>query len=325
MELQHHTCRICGDLGDHPIYTVREMMFGLREEFCYFQCSKCQCLQITEFPADISPYYQQDYYSLSQSPESLYPNFIETWARRSRDRYAVLNESVWGRLISLLHPAEADMASLSRVKLNRKSRIVDVGCGTGFLLYFLKEAGFENVLGVEPHIDANINYPNGLIINKAHLHELEEEQDLFMFHHSFEHLPNPVETLTDVYRLLPSGGGCLIRVPLVSSEAWGKYKTDWVQLDAPRHFFLYSLDSLKVLAGKTGFEIKEVVHDSDEFQFWGSQQYLQDIPLMAENSYGRNPAKSIFSQEEIKSFKKMAEELNAVSRGDQAAVYMVKS
>ncbi|MBC8287780.1 MAG: class I SAM-dependent methyltransferase [Nitrospinae bacterium] len=325
MELQHHTCRICGDSGEHPVYTAREMMFGLKEEFSYFQCAKCQCLQISEFPSDMSHYYPQDYYSLSQSPESLYPNPIESWARRNRDRYAVLKKGVWGRLVSLLHPAELDMACLSHMKLNRKSRIVDVGCGTGFLLYFLKEAGFENVSGVEPHIDADINYANGLVIKKDHVHELSEEQDIIMFHHSFEHLPDPIETLEVVRRLLPPGGICMLRIPLVSSEAWKKYGTHWVQLDAPRHFFLYSIESLNILAEKTKFKIKEIVYDSDEFQFWGSQQYLKDIPLMAENSYGRNPAKSIFSSEEIEGYKKMADKLNADSQGDQAAIYMVKT
>lgn len=324
IEHKDQTCRICSFSGKCPVYTVREMMYGLRDEFDYFQCAKCQCLQIAEFPEDMSSYYQQDYYSLSQSPETLYSNIFEIWARRNRDRYAVLGQSIIGRLISLLHPAESDMACLSRANLNRNSRIVDVGCGTGFLLYFLKEAGFNNVLGVEPHITADINYPNGLTIKKAQVDEVSEEQDLFMFHHSFEHLPNPVQTLETVYRLLPSGGMCMLRIPLVSSEAWEKFGAYWVQLDAPRHFFLYSLDSLKILAEKTKFKVKEVIYDSDEFQFWGSKQYLKGIPLKAENSYARNPENSIFSQEEINNFKEMASELNDSSRGDQAAVYLAK-
>ena len=123
---------------------------------------------------------------------------------------------------------------------------------------------------------------------------------------------------------MPSDGMCLIRIPLVSSEAWKKYGTHWVQLDAPRHFFLYSIESLKVLAGKTNFKIKEIVYDSTEFQFWGSEQNLKGIPLMAENSHGRNPDKSDFSQEEIKNYKKMAKKLNREGLGDQVAVYLVK-
>jgi len=324
IEYQHQTCRICSFSGDSPVYTVREMMYGLRDEFCYFQCAKCQCLQIAEFPADMSSYYPQDYFSLSQSPEKLYSNPLVTWVRRKRDSSSILNEGIWGRLIRVFYPECLDMASLSRLKLTRKKRIVDVGCGTGFLLYYLKEAGFENLLGVEPHIAADINYPNGLTIKKARIHELDEEQDIIMFHHSFEHLPNPIETLEAVYRLMPSGGICMVRIPLVSSEAWRKYGIHWMQLDAPRHFFLYSLDSLNILAEKTKFKIKEIVYDSNESQFWASEQYLQDIPLLAENSHARNPAKSIFSKAEIENYKKMAHKLNMESQGDQAAVYMVK-
>jgi SAM-dependent methyltransferase len=322
--VEHHQCRICDFSGESPVYTAPEMMHGLRDEFCYFQCAKCQCLQIVEFPADMSQYYPKDYFSLSQSPEILYSNPVVSWARRKRDSYSILNEGAWGKLISLFHPEEHDMASLKRLPLTRKKRIVDVGCGTGFLIYFLKEAGFENVSGVEPHIEKDIEYSNGLTIKKTRVLDLTEEQDIFMFHHSFEHLPNPIETLEAVHRLMPSDGICMIRVPLVSSEAWRKYGIHWVQLDAPRHLFLYSVESLKLLAEKTKFKIKEVVYDSSDFQFWGSQQYLKGIPLAAENSYGMNPDKSIFSEDEIKNYKNMAHKLNLESQGDQAIFYMEK-
>ncbi len=46
---------------------------------------------------------------------------------------------------------------------------------------------------------------------------------------------------------------------------------------------------------------------------------------MAENSYGKNPAKSIFTKAEIKNYKKMARKLNLESQGDQAVIYMVKN
>jgi SAM-dependent methyltransferase len=324
IKYQNNICRICNFSGDSPVYIVREMMYGLRDEFDYFQCAKCQCLQIAEFPKDMSRYYQQDYYSLSQSPEKLYSNPIVTWARRKRDSSSILNEGIWGRLIRVFYPECLDMTSLSRLSLTRQKRIVDVGCGTGFLLYYLKEAGFENVLGLEPNIASDINYPNGLVIRKTRVHELEGEFDMFMFHHSFEHLPNPVETLESVYRLLPSDGMCIIRIPLVSSEAWERYRTDWVQLDAPRHFFLYSAKSLKILAEKTGFKIRKVVFDSTEIQFWGSEQYAKGIPLMAENSHAKYPDQSIFSEADLKNYKEWARKLNAESHGDQACFYLVK-
>lgn len=321
---QRHVCRICGFSDDHPVYIVPEMMFGLKEEFCYFQCTKCQCLSISEIPLDMSPYYPQNYFSLSQSPENLYSNPVVSWARRKRDSFSVLKRGVWGGLISFFYPPDGDIASMSCLQLDREKRIADVGCGTGFLLYFLKEAGFENVVGVEPHIDSDIEYSNGLTIKKSWLYKFDEKQDLVMFHQSFEHILNPIETLETTHKLLSSGGICMLRIPLVLSEAWKKYGINWVQLDAPRHFFLYSIDSLKVLAEKTKFKIKEIIYDSTEFQFWGSEQYLRGIPLMAKNSYGENPANSIFSKADIKNYKKMAHKLNMQSQGDHAIIYMAK-
>lgn len=53
-------------------HILPEMMFGFGEEFAYFECSKCGCLQISEIPVDISKYYPSDYYSFSQNSTSNY-------------------------------------------------------------------------------------------------------------------------------------------------------------------------------------------------------------------------------------------------------------
>ena len=61
-------CRICDSPGPHPDYVVREMQFGTREEFPYFQCVSCSCLQIVEIPADMGRHYPADYYSYTPPP-----------------------------------------------------------------------------------------------------------------------------------------------------------------------------------------------------------------------------------------------------------------
>ncbi len=40
------------------------------------------------------------------------------------------------------------------------SRILDVGCGTGVLLYSLSNLGFRHLLGVDKFIDRDIQYAN---------------------------------------------------------------------------------------------------------------------------------------------------------------------
>ena len=58
-------CRICGNASDNRAHVAREMMFGTRERFDYVECARCGCLQIRDVPADLSPYYPADYYSLA--------------------------------------------------------------------------------------------------------------------------------------------------------------------------------------------------------------------------------------------------------------------
>lgn len=76
MREQHTTiyreCRICGSRADHKMYRVKEMYFGTRQEFEYFECEKCQCLQIVEVPEDLGKFYGQKYYSFER-PEMRMP------------------------------------------------------------------------------------------------------------------------------------------------------------------------------------------------------------------------------------------------------------
>lgn len=116
----------------------------------------------------------------------------------------------------------------------------------------------------------------------------------------------------------------MIRTPLASSYAWEKYKENWVQLDAPRHFFIHTPKSIAILCQKSGLQISDIVYDSHELQFYGSEQYKKGIPLLSKNLYMLNPEQSTFLPKRIKQFKKKAEILNKLGRGDQAAFWVTK-
>ena len=323
-EICNKLCRICGTSADHTVYRVREMMYELDEDFLYFQCVQCECLQIIEFPGDVSKYYPKGYLSFSPDPSGLYRKPIERWIRRERDSYGALGKGLLGRWIEKFYPAPEDLKALTRIPLTKRSRILDVGCGSGMLLYLLREAGFSNVLGIDPHIDRDIKYENGLRIFRQEVQEVKGSWDLIMFHHSFEHMRDPLKVLQSVSRLLAADGCCLIRIPVVSSFAWENYGVHWVQLDAPRHFFLHSLNSLRTLAMREKFHLEDIVFDSDEFQFWGSEQYKQGISLRSNRSHSVNPGQSIFSQKQMDGFQERAKRLNRDARGDQAAFYLKK-
>jgi 2-polyprenyl-3-methyl-5-hydroxy-6-metoxy-1,4-benzoquinol methylase len=309
-------CKICNNQNGNEIYLVREMMFGFRDKFTYFQCPGCGCLQIEEIPGDMSKYYPPNYYSFSEHTKQDTVNPVRKLIRTMRNRYAVLNKGVLGKYIYRFFPSE-EWRLLSEAHLTENSPILDVGCGDGSILCLIKEMGFKHVMGVDPYIKQDIVYDNGLKIIKKFIHEINGEWDLITFHHSFEHISDPLETLQSVSKLLTKRGICLIRVPTVSSYAWEHYRENWVQLDAPRHFFLHSIKSITLLAEKVNLNVEKVVYDSTALQFTGSEQYLQDIPLIEPHS--------IFSSAEMAAFQQKAKELNLKNQGDACAFILRKN
>lgn len=310
-------CRICGETGDFSRYRVREMMYGLRDEFLYFQCTTCGCLQIRQVPADMKRFYPENYRAFRQL---IPPSGFRRLLIRSRNRFAVWGRSQAGRLLHLLYPYPA-LRSLAYIRPRKDWRVLDVGCGSGELLMALGGIGFSDLTGVDLYLDKPGTVPGGARLIQGTVAELEGEWDLIMFHHSFEHVPDPHETLAHVSGLLQPGGWCLIRIPTVSSLAWEHFRENWVQLDAPRHFFLYSVDSVRFLTDRAGLQLDHIRYDSASFQFWASEQYAQDLPLRTGDP---KPALRTFSRRELRRFERRARRLNRQGRGDQAVFYLRK-
>jgi hypothetical protein len=82
---------------------------------------------------------------------------------------------------------------------------------------------------------------------------------------------------------------------------------------------------MHILAKGAGLEIADVIFDSNEEQFWASEQYLRGISLSAPNSYGVNPKGSIFSKAQIRRFRAKAKRLNREGDADQACFYLYKA
>jgi SAM-dependent methyltransferase len=295
------------------------MMLGLGDEFDYFRCADCGCLQLEEVPSDLGRFYPSHYYSLAMDPQDVFRGRLKARARTARDRWAVLGEGPLGRLLLLRWPEPA-LESLRLLKLDRGARLLDVGCGTGLHLFALQRLGFRSLLGVDPFLPADRFFPPALPVRAIPVHEVEGEGvwDVVSYHHSFEHVTDPLEQLRTVSRLLAPGGTCLIRVPVSDSEAWERYGTDWVQLDAPRHLFLHTRASLARLAEEAGLRVERVLHDSTAFQFWGSEQYRRGIPLLAQGGPPDAWARTFFSAGRLRAFRREAHRLNVAGRGDQA-------
>ena len=323
-------CKICKNSKENNSIYAREMMFGTREEFEYFKCHHCGCIQILIVPENLEKYYPDTYYSFHQSTTNMRSK-IRRYLRRSRSNYFLTKKGVVGKLLKHFSDdyfeKKYDWDWFRKSGTNLDSNILDVGCGTGKLLSFMDIQGFSKLSGADLYIEKDIKFgiDKKYTIYKKPLSQLEGNFDLIMLHHSLEHMDDQISTMKEIHNLLKSDGFALIRVPVSSSFAWEKYNTDWVQFDAPRHFFLHSITSIGILAQMSGFEIMDVVYDSTEFQFIGSELYKKNIPLIeGSKMYLKDKNYSIFTKQEIEQYANMAKELNIAHEGDQACFFLKK-
>jgi SAM-dependent methyltransferase len=270
-----HTCRICDDAGSKKRYVAREMVQGTREPFDYLLCGTCGTLYLADLPADIGKYYQ-NYYSISSQAEWRPPEASLTPGLKAACRASMKHPSPGSTLMleqTLKIPPYMGFQSLYPLGLDASAAILDVGCGNGFLVEALDRIGFGNVCGCDPFLTADSTFPGGSRLVKRYLADMTGSWDLIMMHHSFEHVPDPVATAQLIDERLAPGGRCLLRFPNVDSIEFARYGGNWWGLHAPRHYHIYSRDSLARVFAGTSLKIESVWCDSQFDHYLYSHDY----------------------------------------------------
>lgn len=320
-------CPACLSASRTEVLTVRENMFGISEDFDYSVCADCGSLALITIPENMAPYYPGNYYSVDLDPErALGAPVVRQFAE------LVISSALWGRGVfsgvaaaviprRQLRTLVSVLGSIRRAGLvnGRETRVLDVGCGSGMLVFALGLAGVKDVVGVDPFMSSGRELSTGGRLMKQDLNEVEGSYDLIMFHHSLEHVPDPEASLREALKRLTPGGRVLIRMPTPSSHAFATYGAAWVSLDAPRHLVVLSRPGLDTICQRLGAGVVSVADDSTSFQFWGSEQYLRGIPLMDRRSVMVKPRDAPFSKAQLQAWEKQAAVLNKEGRGDQAA------
>lgn len=299
--LKNSVCRICDSKKAARLFDLPETMFHTKENFEYFQCDECGCLQISEMPKDIQKYYPENYYSYSPRPKGL----VASAKANIRAALSVFGPS---RIFSGRDWYEkGDRKSLRDAKARRSDRILDLGCGQGSLVADLHDIGFKRAIGADPFVGDHIRYSNGATVLKQDASMLDGPFDLIMMHHSLEHIWDQKQIATEIERLLAPSGKCIIRIPTIDSWAWAEYGQDWVQLDPPRHFYLHSRKSIVHLLEQAGLRVTNIIDDSIAFQVLSSEQirFGKEVSSRAEAT-------------------RKARELNGLQRGDSIAVHAEK-
>lgn len=139
-------------------------------------------------------------------------------------------------------------------------RMLDVGCGSGFLASLFATAGW-NVTGIERDdqtaMHARETYRIQVVTD---IDEAVGHFDLIMVNHVLEHLDQPLQFLEKCRELLAPGGRVIVAVPNFSSFQAAVGREGWFHLDLPLHLYHFSGAGLIGLMEKAGLTVVEVSH-----------------------------------------------------------------
>ncbi|MBI3298642.1 MAG: class I SAM-dependent methyltransferase [Elusimicrobia bacterium] len=160
-------------------------------------------------------------------------------------------------------------------------KVLDVGCGRGFLLKTLRRLGFEPH-GVELCEHSAWHARNRLHI-PVHVGALSTAPyakgafSAVVFWHTLEHFAKPFEMLALAHGLLKPGGLLVVAVPNSESLQAAVAGTDWFHLDVPRHYWHFGASSLKRALDRAGFTVVKEDHFSFEQNPYGWLQSLLNL------------------------------------------------
>ena len=317
----------------HEFLTLKEHLFGTLKSFRYAKCTNCGCLQIAEIPDDLKQFYPPDYYSYSVNPphpEKGGP--IRRAMQRARMRQRLFGTPKWAdrlfwRFAELpwAWSMVRDYLRAEWLPAGMKTFFLDVGCGSrSWWLDNLAKLGFRHLEGIDPFISSDQTH-DGIFYRKADLGDTSGTYDFISMHHSLEHIPNQQNTLRAAASLLSDNGTLLIRIPVFSDILWQEYGDCCMSLDAPRHLYLHTPESLRYVASQAGLKVVENFYDSDGFTIIGSEQYRLGLTLFGPKSYFNDAANSPITKAQAEAARAYAKKLNENHTADCSAFFLRKA
>jgi 2-polyprenyl-3-methyl-5-hydroxy-6-metoxy-1,4-benzoquinol methylase len=139
----------------------------------------------------------------------------------------------------------------------KPGRLLEIGCGNGSFLTAMSAKGWDAV-GIDfdqKAVDV-ANKRHGENVRRGELINCQFASDSFdaiLMNNVIEHIWNPVETVSECFRILKPNGRLVMITPNSDSDGHKLFKRDWRGLEPPRHLFIYNRSSLSRLAQNAGF------------------------------------------------------------------------
>ena len=154
---------------------------------------------------------------------------------------------------------------MALVDIHTKSdgkKILDIGCGTGDFLAMAQKYNWT-IAGVEPDAEAReiaAEKTASEIHTNDWLSEIPDHSfDAITMWHVLEHVPNLVEQIATLKRIVKPNGSIFIAVPNYKSHDASHYKEFWAAFDVPRHLWHFSQKSIKEIFLREHMKVVKVL------------------------------------------------------------------
>ena len=264
---EHVACPLCE--GDSP-RTLLEMDLPPDEQRCTVaECEACSMVYLTPRPdaGSIGQYYSRDYkpYQCRSARSGSWTAIKQRLTQSvlaARLGYPLENRH-W--VDSILGPALAPFLlpsqdSITRIPYHGEGKLLDFGCGAGWLAHRLQQRGWD-VTGIDfsPIAAQQVRESYGIPVHVGSLPHsaiAPESFDVITMGSVLEHVHDPHAILNGAVDALRPGGLLVIVVPNIASWGFRTFGKDWFALDLPRHLLHFSPKTLTRLVQEHGLEVR---------------------------------------------------------------------
>jgi 2-polyprenyl-3-methyl-5-hydroxy-6-metoxy-1,4-benzoquinol methylase len=181
------------------------------------------------------------------------PEFTRMPRQNSRDRYDKEEFQVRDY---------EDTRAYLRSAYPERGRLLEIGCSMGFLLAKFREDGWA-VEGIEPNNGycQFISEYHGIkalptILEQANLPD--SSVDVVIMLHVIEHVPDPLHTLEEIFRILKPGGSLVVETPRYDSLMFKLLRHRERSVSCDGHIYFFTTDTLRKMCAKAGFHFEFV-------------------------------------------------------------------
>lgn len=234
-------CQICGQFKGWALVTHLPR-FLFKKKANIFSCLSCGVGR-TEPPPSTS----FEYYEHNDRNDKLFTDRSALYKRFSRDLLQLLN-----------------------IKNPQGRKLLDFGCGGGFVVEVAKEMGFESY-GVEANM-AMVGWcqERGLNVESKSIDTLVSEGqkfDIIIFSAVLEHIENPIQILLECKWLLNLDGIMVISQAAYDGFLPKVFPWGWYGWQPQEHFWHFNKNSIEVMASKSGLKIEKMIRN-DLYHPW---------------------------------------------------------